>query len=91
MDAAYFVLGASFLSGLVGGGLAGLGFRAASNRRCSRLEWAVGDLQERFSTFKGQKASKARWDKEAQTDIELERLMHAPAAPTRKYDNDPLG
>jgi uncharacterized membrane protein YgaE (UPF0421/DUF939 family) len=91
MDAAFFVLAGSLLVGFIGGMVAGLGFRLASARRATRLEWAVGDLQERMATFKGKAASKVRWDKEAQLDAQMEQVLHNVPATRPKYDNDPLG
>jgi hypothetical protein len=32
-----------------------------------------------------------RWTKEKAFDAEMAQVLHAPAAPRRKYDNDPLG
>jgi hypothetical protein len=91
MDAAFFVLLGSLCVGFIGGLVAGLGLRLASARRATRLEWAVGDLQERMATFKGKAASKVRWDKEHDLDAELARILPAQPAGRAKYDNDPQG
>jgi len=91
MDTVYGMLSLGFLAGIFGGLLAGLGLRWGVIQRCTRLEWAVGDLQQRVSSMHGQKASRARWEK--QTTLEEEFKALAPTAPAtrRRYDNDPLG
>ncbi len=91
MEAAFSMLAWSFLFGIVGGLISGYGYRMASARRCTRLEWAVGDLQERLSSMKGKVTAKARWDKADLENEQLAQLMQQPAARTKRYDNDPLG
>lgn len=85
------VLGLGLLGGTLGGALgAGMIF-ARFSRRCTSLEWAIGDLQERGSTFKGRDMAKKRWDKAEQFDKEMAQVLQSPAVRTKKYDNDPLG
>jgi hypothetical protein len=60
-------------------------------RRCTSLEWAVGELQTKASSFRGKELAEKRWTKEKAFDAEMAQVLHAPAAPRRKYDNDPLG
>lgn len=91
MDAAFFVLAGSLVVGFVGGLVAGLGLRMASARRAARLEWAVGDLQERLSSLQNKGKAKSRWDKAEQQDIELAQVMQSATPVRKRYDNDPLG
>jgi hypothetical protein len=44
-----------------------------------------------MGSLHGQKASKARWEGQLDLNSELQKAMSAPAAPRRRYDNDPLG
>lgn len=87
---AIIVLSGSFLGGTLGGGLAALLFAARLQRRCTQLEWAVADLQDRASTFKGRDMAKKRWDKAEETNNELARALQGAPAASRRYDNDPL-
>lgn len=65
-------------------------------QRCTKLEWAVGDIQDRLSSFKGKELAAKRWDKRDQLEAQMEEALKtaAPAPVTtsrRRYDNDPLG
>lgn len=91
MDSALVEQLFTFVLGLAGGAVAGIGIRWASARRCTRLEWAVGDLQQRVGNLQGRKAATARWDRETTLEQEFSKMQATPAAPRRRYDNDPLG
>jgi hypothetical protein len=91
MESAYFVVLVGFSSGVIGGLLAGFGLRWGSSRRCTRLEWAVSDIQQRLGSLHGQKASAKRWEKAATLEEEFKALQPIPAPRKRQYDNDPLG
>jgi hypothetical protein len=87
-----YILGISlaFLSGLLGGGLAGTGLRWGISRRCLKLEVGLLDMQKYLLSLKGQKGAEARW---AQRDLDLEQLkqfkQESPST-KRRYDNDPF-
>jgi len=85
------MLVAGFLGGTLGGALVAYAKYWALTRAYTSLEWAVGDLQSRASSFKGREMAEKRWKKAEDLDTEMARVLHgAPAAP-RRYDNDPLG
>ena len=85
----YFI---SFLVAFSGGLCGAALFLFRLQRKCTSLEWAVGDLQQRASTFKGKEMAEKRWSKEKAFDAELQQaLAGANVAPRRRYDNDPLG
>ncbi len=88
---AVFMLAAGFLGGSLGGGLVASLFLARFSRRCTSLEWAIGDLQERASTFKGREMADKRWKKDEAFQKEMAQVLQAEAPRSRKYDNDPLG
>jgi len=88
---ALFVLGVGALGGSLGGGLVASLIAGRLYRRCTQLEWAVADLQDRASTFKGRDMAKKRWDKDEAMNTELARALQGAPAATRRYDNDPLG
>jgi hypothetical protein len=92
MQDAWLMFTLSFLAGLAGG----LGGRVLVtswiSRRCTSLENAVGDLQQRQSSFKGKEMAATRWDKARKFDAEVEQLLQSvPEKKVRRYDNDPLG
>jgi hypothetical protein len=60
-------------------------------RRCTKLEWAVGDLQQRASSFKGKEMANKRWEKNAAFEAEMEQALKGAAPARQRYDNDPLG
>ncbi len=67
-------------------------FQFSLRQRCTRLEWALGDLQQRASSFKGKELAEKRWSKEKAFDAEVAAVLQgAPTVTRRKYDNDPLG
>lgn len=81
-----------FVVGFVGGWIGTLAFSWRFSRRCTNLEFAIGDLQQRASTFKGKEMAEKRWSKEKAFDAEMAQLLQTtPASPRRKFDNDPLG
>jgi len=80
-----------FLGGTLGGATVGGWLVARLWRRCTTLEWAVADLQDRASTFRGREMAEKRWDKAKNTDAELAAALRAPQTSSRRYDNDPLG
>jgi len=82
---------AGFLGGSLGGGLVASLFLARLWRRCTSLEWAIGDLQERASTFKGREMADKRWKKDEQFQKEMAQALHGVPPRSQKYDNDPLG
>lgn len=61
------------------------------SRRCTNLEAALGDLQQRLSSFKGKEMSEKRWAKKEVEDLEMAKILQGPPASRRRYDNDPLG
>jgi hypothetical protein len=90
MDA-FYVPFWSFVAGFLGGMISSIGLRFGSSRRITRLEWAMGDVQERLATLHGKKASMSRWEKEQADKLEMAQILRQPVATSRKYDNDPLG
>ena len=85
------MLGASFLAGLLGGGLVSTAFSARLRARCTTLEWAVGDLQDRASTFKGREMAEKRWKKNGELEAAMAQTLQGVSPKKRMYDNDPLG
>lgn len=79
------------LVGLASGWIASATYFRRLLRRCTELEWAIGDLQQRASSFKGKELAEKRWSKEKAFDAEVAQMMQQPQASRRKYDNDPLG
>jgi hypothetical protein len=61
------------------------------SRRCTQLEYALGDIQARLTSFKGKEMSEKRWQKERAFDAEMAQVLQSGNQVTRKYDNDPLG
>jgi hypothetical protein len=88
---AYFVLAMGFLSGLAGGFVSTVLFTWRFLNRCTKLEWAVGDLQARLSTFKGRDMAEKRWSKKEAEDVEMAQILRQGPKQPLKYDNDPLG
>lgn len=84
------MLALGLLGGSLGGALVAGLFFARTVRRCTQLEWAIGDLQERASTFKGREMADKRWKKAEAFDKEMAQVLQQAPAPRRKYDNDPL-
>jgi hypothetical protein len=91
MGDAIFMLGVGILGGVASGAVVTSLFVGRLYRRCTQLEWAVADLQDRASTFKGREMADKRWKKADALDTELARVMQATPAASRRYDNDPLG
>lgn len=91
MSEALFMLGIGFLGGSLGGFVAGSMVFARVSRRCTALEWAVGDLQNRASTFKGREMADKRWKKAESFEAEMAQALHNVDPPRKRYDNDPLG
>jgi hypothetical protein len=88
---ALFMLGVCFLVAIVTAAMVSLAFVARLQRRCTTLEWAVGDLQDRASTFKGRDMAEKRWKKNGELEAAMAQTLQSAPAPSRKYDNDPLG
>lgn len=82
---------AGFLGGTVSASIISLALLAGLRRRCTTMEWALGDLQDRASTFKGREMAEKRWTKEKNFEAELAQALHTGPTTKRKYDNDPLG
>lgn len=91
MDSAFLNYLYTFVLGILGGLASGFGLRFSIGRRCTRLEWAVGDIQQRLANLQGRKAATQRWDREAQATQEFEALLTKGPTPRKRYDNDPLG
>jgi hypothetical protein len=79
------------LGGTLGGAIVAAALVGRLYRRCTTLEWAVADLQDRASTFKGREMAEKRWKKAENMDAELAQALRAPQTGSRRYDNDPLG
>jgi len=88
---ALIMLGAGFLGGTLGGITLAGWYVSRLWRRCTTLEWAVADLQDRASTFRGRDMAEKRWEKARTSDAELAAALRSPVPTTRRYDNDPLG
>jgi hypothetical protein len=80
----------SMLTGAVMGGIVASAFIYRFARRCTNLEWAIGDLQSRASSFKGREMAEKRWDKQKKFEEEMAQFA-GPVTTKRRYDNDPLG
>lgn len=76
----------SFLAGLGGGWFVCVSFFWRFGRRCTNLEFAVSDLQERVKSRAGSEMAKTRWDKKAAFDAEMAQALQG--APAKKFDND---
>jgi len=85
------MLAMGFLGGLVSGLGVSLGLQARFSRRCTSLEWAIGDLQQRASTFKGREMADKRWKKNDAFEAEMAQALQGASPPRKRYDNDPLG
>lgn len=70
--------------------IAGIGMRFGISRRCTRLEWAVADVQTRLGSLHGQKASQARWKADKTLEDEFQALQANQMPTKRRFDNDPL-
>jgi len=79
------------LGGTLGGAIVSAALIGRLMRRCTTLEWAVADLQDRASTFKGREMAEKRWKKAENLDAELTAALRTPQNSPRRYDNDPLG
>lgn len=88
---ALLVLSSGFLIGGAVAWLLGTMILWRFSRRCTQLEYALGDIQARLQSFKGKEMSEKRWAKEKATDAELASYLHAAPGQRVKYDNDPLG
>ena len=88
---AIFLYTACFLLGLTGAALATGGLLWRFGQRCTKLEWALGDVEQRLSTFKGRDMAAKRWDKRDQLEMEMEAALKGSAPTRKRYDNDPLG
>jgi len=91
MEGAFYGLLEGLAAGLLGGLLGGLGLRWGISRRCTRIEWALGDLQQRVSSMHGKKASAARWEQTEAFEKEIAEMMPKGKPARKRYDNDPLG
>lgn len=81
--------------GIIGGGacvwlLSGAVF-VRFHQRCTKLEVAVDDLQQRALSVRGKEMSEKRWSKKDVEDLEMAQILKAAPSRSRKYDNDPLG
>lgn len=85
------MLAMGFLSGLVGGFVSTALFTWRFLSRCNKLEWAVGDIQSRLSTFKGKEMADKRWAKRDVEQLEMAQFLKQAPAARQKFDNDPLG
>lgn len=88
---AFIVLSSGFLVGGATVWLLGGLISWRLSRRCTSLEMAVGDLQQRVSSFKGREMSEKRWAKKDQETLEMAQILQNPPPSRRRYDNDPLG
>lgn len=88
MDVAILAVIALVLGAAVSGGLVSTW---SLHRRTRRLEYAVGDVEERILTLKNREKAEKRWTKEQTIDDELAALA-ATAKPARvsqrKFAND---
>lgn len=84
------VISSIVIAGITGG-LVASAFLYRFARRCTNLEWAIGDLQARASTFKGKEMAEKRWEKQKNLEEEFAKLTPVVPAARRRYDNDPLG
>jgi hypothetical protein len=91
MDSAILVLGLGILGGTLGGALTAIAFVGRLYRRCTLLEWAVADLQDRASSFRGRDMAEKRWKKADALDSTVAQALQGAPAASRRYDNDPLG
>lgn len=73
------------------GGIVASAFIYRFSRRCTQLEWAIGDLQSRASTFRGKEMAEKRWEKQKTLEEEFAKLPPMVAGTRKRYDNDPLG
>jgi hypothetical protein len=80
-----------FLIGLGSSWFVCMSFFWRFGRRCTNLEFAVSDLQERLKSTAGREMAKVRWDKDKQFQAEMAQMLQGQPPPRRKYDNDPLG
>jgi len=71
--------------------LLGAAILARFSQRCTKLEVAVGDLQDRALSVKGKEMSEKRWSKRDTEDLEMAKILQETPPIRRKYDNDPLG
>lgn len=85
------MLGSGFLVGGASIWVLGSVIAWRFSRRCTQLEYALGDVQARLSSFKGKEMSEKRWSKEKAAEAELASYLHTAPTPPRRYDNDPLG
>lgn len=88
---AFIVLSSGFLIGGATVWLLGGLISWRLSRRCTSLEMAVGDLQQRLSSFRGKEMSEKRWAKKEVEDLEMAKILQSPVGKPRRYDNDPLG
>jgi len=80
---------ALIIAGAVAGGLS---TTWGVHRRALRLEYRVGDLEERMLTLGNREKSRKRWDREQSIEDELMSLSQSAAAPQRRarFSNDPV-
>jgi len=82
----------TFVTSFITSALVTIFFLAALQRKCTKLEWSVGDLQDRVTTFKGRESAEKRWGKQAALDEAMAAAaMHPLPTARKRYDNDPLG
>ena len=96
MPEAFFLYLTCFLLGLSGAGIVTMALLWRFGQRCTNLEWAVGDIQSRLSSFKGKELAEKRWQKRDSLDQAMEEALKSPSPQLstgirRRYDNDPLG
>lgn len=71
--------------GYLGGALGSIRF----HRRCTKLEYLVGDIEDRLNTVRAKTAAKAKWDQKKWEDEALAHEHREPAT-VKRFDNDPL-
>jgi hypothetical protein len=71
--------------GYLGGGISALRI----HRRCTKLEYLVGDIEDRLNKVRAKDAAKAKWDLKKWEDEALAHEHREPAT-AKRFDNDPL-
>src|SRR5262249_44737169 len=85
----YLSLGLSFLTALGAASFVGFWFFGVFSRRCTKLEWRVGDLEERSTKVAGRELANKRWAKDAEVEALMAQALHTANPPRKRYDNDP--
>ena len=66
------------------------GFRTLQfHRRCTKLEYLVGDIEDRLNKVRAKNAATAKWDLKKWEDEALAHEHREPAV-AKRFDNDPL-